>query len=75
MLKDRVKVSVKWFLPFYLFAFLPLLTSCSESDDEAFDSADWKRRNEEYFQKAYNSHIPTTATAFVLPNWSQPSSM
>ena len=70
-----VKVAVKWFLPFYLFAFLPLLTSCSESDDEAFDSADWKRRNEEYFQKVYNSHLPATDNAFVLPNWSQPSSM
>lgn len=73
VIKLMVKGWVKG-LPFYLLALLPLLASCSESDDEAFDSGEWKRLNDEYFKKAYNSHLPATATAFVLPNWSQPSS-
>ena len=46
--KERLKVSVKWFLPLFLFTFLPLL-SCSESEDEVTNEyANWQTRNEAY---------------------------
>ena len=46
--KERLKVSVKWFLPLFLFTFLPLL-SCSESEDEITNEyANWQTRNEAY---------------------------
>ena len=46
--KERLKVSVKWFLPLFLFSFLPLL-SCSESEDEVTNEyANWQTRNEAY---------------------------
>ena len=46
--KERLKVSVKWFLPLFLFTFLPLL-SCSESEDEVTNEyANWQSRNEAF---------------------------
>ena len=46
--KERLKVSVKWFLPLFLFTFLTLL-SCSESEDEVTNEyANWQTRNEAY---------------------------
>ena len=51
MVKGWVKV-----LPFYLFTLLPLLTSCSEKDDTVEEFADWKNKNERYFEAAYASH-------------------
>ena len=40
-----VKGVVKWFLPFYLFTFLPLL-SCSEDSAEEGDFDNWQQKNE-----------------------------
>ena len=37
---------VKWFLPFYLFTFLPLYVSCSEESGEEDEYADWQERND-----------------------------
>ena len=51
MVKGWVKV-----LPFYLFTLLPLLASCSEKDDTVEEFADWKNKNEQYFEAAYASH-------------------
>lgn len=50
-----IKGSVKWFLPFYLFAFL-LFSACSESDDSAADEyANWKERNDNYWENLYQT--------------------
>ena len=76
MLKDRVKVSVKWFLPFYLFTFLPLFTSCSEEKEEDTEYVNWQLRNETYFEQQYQQHLAaSTDDCFVLPSVTQPSSM
>jgi FKBP-type peptidyl-prolyl cis-trans isomerase FklB len=49
LINKRIKGSVKWFLPFCFFTFLPF-TSCSESDDETADEyANWQQRNEAFF--------------------------
>ena len=71
MVKGWVKV-----LPFCLITLLPLLASCSESEEDSFDADAWKRQNEEYFEKGYQTHntSSTAGAAFVLPNWSQPAS-
>ncbi len=45
---------VKWLLPFYLFAFLPFLTSCSEADETEEEYANWEQKNNEAFMKVYN---------------------
>ena len=42
---SMVKGVVKWFLPFYLFTFLPLL-SCSEDSAEEGDFDNWQQKNE-----------------------------
>ena len=45
-LMEGLKVSVKWFLPFYLFTFLPLL-SCSDDDSEEVNEFDnWVEQND-----------------------------
>lgn len=72
--ENLVKGSVKWFLPFCLFTFLPLLCACSESDDDDFDYDEWKSLNDTYFEKAYQSHSASSSTVFILPSWSQPAS-
>ena len=42
----RLKVSVKWFLPFYLFTFLPLLSCSDDSEEEVNDFDNWVERND-----------------------------
>ena len=76
---NAIKIAVKgWVraLPIYLLTLLPLLTSCSESDENEFDSDAWKAKNEAYFEQSYLTHntSSTAGTAFLLPNWSQPAS-
>ena len=64
-IKNVVKGSVKWFLPFYLIALLPLLVSCGEDDDTAANEFDnWQERNETYWNNLYQ-----TATANADGRW------
>jgi FKBP-type peptidyl-prolyl cis-trans isomerase FklB len=50
------KGRVKWFLPFYLLAFLPFLAACSESDEDASDEfGNWQQRNEAFFSTLEDS--------------------
>ncbi len=60
----------------YIFIGLSLLgfVSCSEADDDEFDSAEWKNSNELYFEAEYQTHSIQTDTKFVLPSWGQPAS-
>ncbi len=71
----KAKRWVKWFLPFYLFALLPVFVSCSESDGDDVDINEWKTENDQYFEKVYQSHVNSTATSFLLPKWSSASSL
>lgn len=41
-------------LPFYLFTFLLLLASCSESDDTTEEYPDWQRTNVNYWNNLYS---------------------
>ena len=43
---ERLKVSVKWFLPFYLFTFLPLLSCSDDSSEEANEFDNWVEQND-----------------------------
>ena len=70
----KVKGWVKWLLPFYLLAFLPLLTSCSEQDDAVSEFSDWQQKNETYFEQQYQAHSVQSDTKFVVPSWKQASS-
>lgn len=60
----------------YLFIGLSLLglASCSENDDNNFNSAEWKAKNEAYFEQQYQAHSVQSATSFILPSWPQASS-
>lgn len=60
----------------YIFFFFSLcvFASCSENDDNGFNAAEWRSRNEAYFEQQYQAHSVTTATSFILPSWSQASS-
>jgi FKBP-type peptidyl-prolyl cis-trans isomerase FklB len=53
--KERLKVSVKWFLPLYLFTFLPLLSCSEEEDAEANEYANWQTRNDAYWKTLEDS--------------------
>ena len=67
---------VRWSLPFCLMVlFLPLLASCSESEEEDEEYANWQSRNEAYFEQQYQAHSVQSETSFIIPNWSQPSSL
>jgi FKBP-type peptidyl-prolyl cis-trans isomerase FklB len=74
MVKGWVKV-----LPFYLFTLLPLLWSCSESDETSSEFENWQNKNESYFLEKYNSYLQEYQTLgeasskMVIPAWSMPS--
>jgi len=59
----------------YLFIGLSLwaLSSCSEADEEDPEWANWKQRNELYFEEQYAGHYVETSTSFVIPSWGMPS--
>lgn len=61
------------FLPFCLFAFL-LLTSCSESSEEADEFANWKGKNETYWNNLYATTQKKVAAGDagwkIIRNWS-----
>lgn len=59
----------------YIFIGIALigLASCSEAEEDEFDSAAWKTKNEAYFETQYQAHSVQTDTRFVLPSWGQPS--
>ena len=61
----------------YLFIGLSVLglASCTEEDDEAFDEGKWRADNEAYFEQAYLAHPEKSELAFILPSWTQPSSL
>ncbi len=60
----------------YLFIGLSLLglVSCSEADEEEAEWANWKSRNDAYFESQYQKHSTQTATSFILPSWGQAAS-
>ena len=60
----------------YLFTALALLAfvSCKEADEEEPEWANWKQRNEAYFEQQYATHSAQTASSYVLPNWGEASS-
>jgi FKBP-type peptidyl-prolyl cis-trans isomerase FklB len=74
MVKGWVKV-----LPFYLFALLPLLVSCSESEETSTEFENWQSKNETYFLEKYNSYLleyqtkGEASSKMVVPAWSMPS--
>jgi len=59
----------------YLFIGLSLwaLSSCSEADEEDPEWANWKQRNELYFEEQYAGHYVETSTSFVIPSWGMPN--
>lgn len=59
-------------LHFYVAAMF--MTACSENKDDEFNSAEWKTKNETYFEQQYQAHSAQTATSFILPSWTQASS-
>ena len=72
---NKIKGWVK-VLPFYLFALLPLLASCSEADDTVEEFANWQARNDTYFAQQYQAHLAASdASTFVLKKLSLPDSM
>lgn len=72
-IKDMVKGSVKWFLPFCLVAFLPLLASCGEDDDSASGEFDnWQERNETYWNNLYQTARSNADGKWkILRTWSK----
>lgn len=57
----------------YLFIGLSLcaLAACSESNDNDWDSAEWKKANEDYFEMQYIVHSADSEIRGILPNWAQ----
>ena len=79
---NAIKILVKgWVkvLPFYLFILLPLVVSCSESDETSTEFEDWQTKNDAYFLEKYNSFLQEyksqgeASTKLVIPAWSMPS--
>lgn len=71
---NKVLRWAKGIVPLCLLAFLPLMTSCSEADEENEEWANWQERNETFFEQQYQTHANATATRYILPSWSMPAS-
>lgn len=53
-----------------------LLTSCSEEDDTVEEYANWKAKNEAYFENQYQQHLAaSSATCFVLKSYTKADSL